>query len=365
MKKATKIGNYIVRIVTGIIAAFFLLYGGLMLWDIFRTEIRAFASYDLLQYRPNIEENEPPYLDELLAINKDTTGWLTIYNTNIDYPVMQGENDMKYINRDVYGEYTVTGSIFMSSDNAKDYSDNYTLLYGHHMTNGSMFGDLFKFKKKEFFDKNEDGVLIREEMAYDLKIMAILETNAYEDQVYQVKKDDLGEFLSFLKANAMFYRDIPADKILALSTCDDANTSGRTILVCSMSERTEPLPAKEKGKPSVRRKAMGHPLAGSYWSLINLICLLAAFFFLIRLVWTKRKDLKHLNILIGLAVTLVLLFLFIITEDMRKPIQMTDQWTPLMIGLLFLFWFAHPKDKEESKEDKAETEALEDDTKQS
>ena len=197
MKKVSNIINKSIKIFTTILAIFFFLYGILMMWDMYRTEIQAFATYDLMQYRPNIEEYEPPYLDELLEINKDTTGWITIYNTNIDYPIMQGKDDLEYLNKDVYGKFSISGSIFMAYQNAKDFSDPYILLYGHHMENGSMFGDVLKFKNKEFFDKNTKGVLILPEKVYDLKVMAVLETNAYDHNIYLIPQ-------SFLSSNFFF-----------------------------------------------------------------------------------------------------------------------------------------------------------------
>jgi sortase B len=344
MKKVADAGNFIIRIITTVLAVIFLIYGGLMLWDMYRTEIKAFASYDLLKYRPNIEEDEPPYLDELLEINPDTAAWLTIYNTHMDYPVMHGKTDMEYINKDVYGEYTVTGSIFMASENSKDFSDPYTLVYGHHMTNGSMFGDIHKFKEKEFFDANDKGILIMENKAYDLKIMACLATDAYDEQVYQVKKTELEPFVSYVRENTKLFRETPYEQILVLSTCDDANTSGRTVLVCAMNTRTAPLPDREKGKATPARQAVGHPMAGAYWSLINLICLLTSVYFAIRIIWIQRKKLKSMYVLIEFMLAIVSILVFYITEDMKKPIQMVDIWTPLMLAILALIWLVARKE---------------------
>ena len=340
MKKIADAGNFIIRIVTGVLAAILLFYGGLMLWDMYRTEIKAFASYDLLKYRPNIEEDEPPYLDELLEINKDTAGWLTIYNTHMDYPVMHGKTDMEYINKDVYGEYTVTGSIFMASANSKDFSDPYTLVYGHHMMNGSMFGDIHKFKDKNFFDANDKGILIMENKAYDLKIIACLETDAYDEQVYGVKKtqEELEGFVSYVRENTKLFREEPYEQILVLSTCDDANTSGRTVLICAMNTRTAPLPDREKGKATPARQAVGHPMAEAYWSLINLICLLTSVYFAVRIIWLQRKHPKNIYVLIEFMLALLSILAFYITEDMKKPIQMVDVWTPLMLAILALIW---------------------------
>lgn len=347
MKKISKIGNSIIKVITGVLAVVFFLYGVLMIWDMYRTEIQAFATYDLMQYRPNIEEFEPPYLDDLLEINKDTKGWITIYDTNIDYPIMQGKDDMEYINKDVYGNFSISGSIFMASHNSGDFSDLYTLVYGHHMANGSMFGDILKFKKKEFFDANDIGVLILPEKVYDLKIMAVLETDAYDHEVYWSDKEEVNTFLDYTKRNALFYRDAQYEKLLTLSTCDDATTAGRTILVCAMTTRTDPLPAREYGKPIPHRKPTGHPMAGAYWALVNLITLMVTIFYALRMAWMKRKNKLFVFIEVGLS--LISIILFVITEDLHKPIQVVDAWTPLMILILIGVFFVGRTQLKEQK----------------
>ena len=360
MKKITDAGNFIIRLVTGVLATVFLIYGILMLWDMYRTQIQAFATYDLMKYRPNIEDDEPPYLDDLIEINPDTAAWITIYNTNIDYPVMQGEEDNTYINTDVYGKFSISGSIFMASRNAKDFSDPYTLIYGHHMENGSMFGDVMKFKNKMFFEKNDTGVLIMTDKVYDLKIMACLETDAYDSMVYRSEKSEAEteEFLSYLKSNAMYWHNRKYEKVIALSTCDNATTSGRTVLVCAMTTRKHPLPDREYGKPIPHREAMGHPMAGAYWGLLNLICFLATIYYAVkanirkeRISLLRQKNRTTIKItVLELMLIIASTLTFLLTEDLHKPIQMIDTWTlPMVILFNLLYaieWLAYRKKNE-------------------
>jgi len=342
MRKITDVGNFIIRLITGVLATVFLIYGVLMLWDMYRTQIQAFASYDLMKYRPNIEDDEPPYLDDLVEINPDTAAWITIYNTNIDYPVMQGEDDMEYINKDVYGKFSISGSIFMAARNSKDFSDPYTLTYGHHMENGSMYGDVMKFKVKRFFDENDTGVLIMANKVYDLKVMACLETDAYDSMVYHSEKSEaeVKDFLSYVKDNAMYWHDRKYEKVIALSTCDTATTSGRTVLICAMTTRKKPLPDREYGKPIPHRQPVGHPMAGAYWGLLNLVALLGTIYCFIKSVWIRRKSLKteYKILLIEAGALLASIIIFVVTEDMHKPIQMVDTWTPVMLLPIAAIW---------------------------
>jgi len=385
LSKLSSIGNRGVRIITIIIAVIFLLAGFFTLWDMYKTEMRAFASYDLLKYRPDIEHNEPPYLDELLDINPDTAAWVTLYGTNIDYPIFQGETDNEYLNKDAYGKYTMTGSIFLSVLNHKDFSDPYNLLYGHHMQNGSMFGDIDKFKKskKFFFNKNherfryEEGVLIRENEVYNLHVFAVVETDAYDNNIYRADKSEgeMEEFLSYARSKAKFYnKKQEGKKILAMSTCDNATTNARTVLLCNMVKRTAPLPTREE-EQLTKHVAIGHPMSGAYWALLNLAALLLCLYIIFPVhvmlskllakikdgkknrksekAANKKKDKKDKKeekkkrkaqrgkkiYIIALVLTgIASIVLFILCEDMHKPLQMVDIYTPVFIILTIMAW---------------------------
>ena len=353
INKITKSGYLVIRIITAVIMTVFLIYSLFTLWDMFRTEINAFASYDLLKYRPDIEHDKPPYLDELLKINPDTAGWVTVYGTNIDYPVMKGKDDNEYLNKSPTGDFSISGSIFMSCLNKKDFSDPYIMLYGHHMANGSMFGDIEKFKKdKAFFYnrknkryKKDEGVLIMQNKVWNLKVFAVMETDAYNNIVYRSDKtqSELYDFIDYAKKHSKYYINVKnIDKVLAMSTCDSATTDGRTVLLCSMKMRTEPLPTREAEPLTPHRKALGHPMAGAYWSVLNLLCMLATVFFTIKFLLVKeiRSKIKNkekrvlIFTLANIFIMLGSVILFILTEDLHKPFQMTDIWTPCMLIIL-------------------------------
>lgn len=364
LKYITRGGNIFITVITGVLMVTLGLYGILMLWDTYRTELKAFASYDLLQYRPNIEEEEPPYLDDLIKINPDVAGWVTIYGTNIDYPVMKGKDDKEYLNKSATGEYSISGSLFMASLNQKDFSDPYTLIYGHHMDNGSMLGDLDKFKDDEAFfnnknkircDKEEEGVLIMQDKVWNLKVIALLETTAYDHDVYRSDKtaDAIPGFVDYIKSSAKYYRDMgETDKLIALSTCASATSFDRTVLVCKMEVRTDPLPTREKEPLTPHRTAVGHPMAGAYWALLNLIIMFSTVWVFIGFMRRYRK--VSAFTIIECCLALVSVALFVITQDLHKPIQIIDMWTPFMLIILGIMLFvsklimkSEPTDNEE------------------
>ena len=154
-----KLGDRIISVIVGLLILVMLLYGGYSLWDTAMLYRGAFTSSDLMKYKPADTEEGGPTLQELQKINPDVRGWLTVDDTHIDYPVVQGKTDMEYVNKDVYGEFSLSGSIFMDSRNSADFSDNYTLIYGHHMANGAMFGDITSFVEQKYFDAHKTGRL--------------------------------------------------------------------------------------------------------------------------------------------------------------------------------------------------------------
>ena len=88
-------------------------YSGYALWD----NAQVYASVDdvqseLLKLKPEVTEEGGASFEELRALNPDVCAWLTLDNTEIDYPVLQGENNLTYINKDVYGNFALAGSIF-------------------------------------------------------------------------------------------------------------------------------------------------------------------------------------------------------------------------------------------------------------
>ena len=124
--------------------------------------------------------------DELLAVNPDTVAWITIDGTNIDYPVVQGKDNFEYLDKAFTGEFSVGGTLFLDSACSGDFSERYSIIYGHHMAGGKMFGDLKKFRDGDFLAKNHRGVLLTPEWDYDLDIIAAGRYDAYDADVYTV-----------------------------------------------------------------------------------------------------------------------------------------------------------------------------------
>lgn len=239
-------GGGAVTLLSGLLAAVLIMYSGYALFDSFATERAASSNaWDLLQFKPELlEDSETPLTGtDLEAINEDYCAWLTVYGTPIDYPVMQGPNDLYYASHDIYGNVSLTGAIYLAAANREDFSDTYNVIYGHHMDSGAMFGAL------DDMSGNETGVVITKDEIYDVQFFAVAVTDAYESMIYDVG-NRMSSVLDFLRSGGeggvgigttitYFNEDVAADctKIVALSTCSDSQTSSRLVVFGRMTKR--------------------------------------------------------------------------------------------------------------------------------
>lgn len=99
------------------------------------------------------ENVESDWSRGMLSINPDYRGWLTIYGTEVDGPVVQGEDNDEYLRTNFYGEYSVGGVFFMDCAVEPDVNGN-KMIYGHMMHDSTMFGPLRGYLNEEFFKKN-------------------------------------------------------------------------------------------------------------------------------------------------------------------------------------------------------------------
>lgn len=143
---------------------------------------------------------------------------------------------MDYINRDVYGEFSLSGAVFLDSRSKADFSDGYSIVYAHHMENGAMFGDVSKFVQADYFAAHPSGSLILPDAAYEIELFVCLEADAYDAEIYAVERytADTAALLDAVQARAVQQRALdvgPQDRLIALSTCAGAETNGRVVLL--------------------------------------------------------------------------------------------------------------------------------------
>lgn len=230
-------GDRLLTLVLGLVLAAIFLYASFALWDTWRIYNDAGVDRDLLRYKPTAQQDPAVGFAELRAINPDVCAWLTVADTNIDYPVVQGEDNVRYLNTDVYGAFSLSGSIFLDCRNAPDFSDGYSLIYGHHMDASVMFGELAGFTQAEYFEQHPTATLALPGQTCTVQFFACLYTDAYNARVFapgDLSVEERQAFLEEIRQSALQYREIGVtgqDRLLALSTCSDASTNGRVVVL--------------------------------------------------------------------------------------------------------------------------------------
>ena len=163
------------------------------------------------------------------VLTEDYIATLKIDDTNIDHPIMQGKTNASYLNRNPYGEFSLSGSIFLDCRNKPDFSDSYSLIYGHHMANGFMFGALDEFFDKEYWKDHQKGTItLKDGTVLNLDIFACLKTDANNDAVFNPEGSDI--LLSSLPVS-QFYKIPKNYHIVVLSTCMEPGSTNRTIVL--------------------------------------------------------------------------------------------------------------------------------------
>ncbi|GMX61642.1 class B sortase [Paenibacillus elgii] len=161
----------------------------------------------------------------LFDMNPDVVGWLRIGNTAIDYPVVQGQDNAYYLNRNYKGEESSAGSIFLDFRNDIGKAQPNTVIYGHRMKDGSMFSDLKKFLKDDFLNENLTFQYDTLYHSYRAEIFSVYPATADLDYIRTGfgSEQEYAAFLQSLRERSLYKTDTvlgTEDRILTLSTCD-------------------------------------------------------------------------------------------------------------------------------------------------
>jgi len=206
-------------------------YSGYNIWKInsgYRNEEK--IHNEVMEYKPeeetaqNIEETVNQSIINLQKRYPDTLGWLTISNTKIDYPFVIYKDNDYYLHRDMNGKYASAGTIFMDYRCDENFTSQNTIIYGHHMKNGSVFGTLKNFNSHAFFEENTSGKIHLPHKVLELEIFAFIVMKSDDKQIYKIEfaENEKTDYLEYIRKSARHYRDIkicPNDNIVTLSTC--------------------------------------------------------------------------------------------------------------------------------------------------
>jgi len=179
----------------------------------------------------NGQTNNPEGMPDLTEINPDYIGWIRVDGTDIDYPVVQGTDNTKYLKTTFTGEQNPAGTIFMDADCTNQF-DFFAIIHGHNMRNGSMFAGLHQFRDTEFrTDYSEISIFTPNGDVLVYKIFAVKLTNI-NDGAFVLPLKSLDEKAAYL-ADFGFTAEDLRDKmdILILATCTEGNKNERLLIL--------------------------------------------------------------------------------------------------------------------------------------
>jgi sortase B len=174
---------------------------------------------------------------DLQSVYPDAIGWLTIPNTNIDYPCVLGADNDHYLHMDLDQKQSAAGTLFMDFRSNRDFSDFNTIIFGHHMKSGSMFGTLQHFNNQTFFEDNMAGTIFLANQTYEIDFIAFAVIAPNDEVIYNTlvaTEAEKAVFLDHINSVARYYRDMDItaeDRIVTLSTCSYEFDDARMVLV--------------------------------------------------------------------------------------------------------------------------------------
>ena len=183
-----------------------------------------------LETEPEKEEYQSPYdFDTLKKENPDTIGWIHIPDTKISYPIVQGTDNDFYLKHDFNGEASVAGSIYLDYESEGDFEGRNNILYGHNMKNGSMFGQLKKYGKEDFYKEHPCFYLYTKDGVWQYDIFSVRVVDELSDSYTMTfaSTDAYRSYLDQAVRKSMYDTTATADvtdSIITLSTCTSKDT---------------------------------------------------------------------------------------------------------------------------------------------
>lgn len=181
---------------------------------------------------------------KLQETNSDIVGWLEIVGTNINYPVLQGEDNEYYLTHNYKKQKTEKGSIFLDAKYNWKISSNNLLIYGHNLVNGQMFKDLIRYREEDFYKKHSTIRFTTEKEDIEFEIMSAFYSNVfyendtgvfrYYDFINAKKKAEYNEFVKNAKRASLYDTGVEAEygeRLITLITCSYHEDDGRFVVI--------------------------------------------------------------------------------------------------------------------------------------
>ncbi len=189
----------------------------------------------------NSDEKLNKYM-KLKSKNADFIGWINIDDTNINYPVMQSSTENFYLKRNFNKEYSDYGTPYISENCDIDNSDN-LIIYAHNMKNHQMFGDLEKYKSKDFYNSHKyiQFDTLSTQGTYEIVFVFKTTDNDFDYQNYTefTNEEQFNTFMDKCKSLSLYNTEtnsVYGDRLITLSTCEYSQNNGRLVVIAKQIE---------------------------------------------------------------------------------------------------------------------------------
>ena len=174
--------------------------------------------------------------DALQSIDKNVKAWITLPGTVLDYPIVQGDDNVHYLRHLITGEYNKCGTLFIDYRCENPFVDKNTIIYGHHNKQGLMFAEFKNYSSQEYYEKHKMLNLVTPDGRYNIEMLTMTTENGAKEFVrFNLQNDQ--EFLNYiegLRKRSTFKSDAvisPDDQIISFVTCSYEWTNARYLLV--------------------------------------------------------------------------------------------------------------------------------------
>lgn len=296
MQKIIRGINIIVDLVVLCVILVLAAFGIYNIWDNYQIYQQA-SSNRFEVYQPAVyDADSSKSVDErflsLQKKNPDIIGWIHVFDTHINYPMLQGKTNQTYINLDPLRKFSLSGSIFLDSYTSKDFSEFSNVIYGHHMDQEKMFGDLDLYAKESYAKDHDKGNLYYEGAFHGFDVVSFVETSAYDSVIYSHYRADSPnkqKLIDYIHEKGQYQlREISTnDKLALFSTCADG-TDNRYIVVVKINDKAYPEPKREVYQQETTRSQKR-----TIWMSVLLIFLVGIVVLLAYYLYRKKKKSKR------------------------------------------------------------------------
>ena len=175
--------------------------------------------------------------DKLFEINPEVVGWIRFEEPKvINYPIVQGEDNEKYLSCTFEGKENGAGCIYMDANNSADFGDRNTFIYGHYRKNGHMFGALGKYKDTEYCNSHPyfdiytpDG----QKSTYQIFAVTIVDSVSDSYKKVYVNEEEYMNYINMVKQSALYDTGVEVaegSQIVSLSTCTNIRVEERLVI---------------------------------------------------------------------------------------------------------------------------------------